>query len=310
QQRPGQQAVRSSVAGRDRRGAAAQGFGSGVFVAGALADQRQRANHALPGVEAVGRLALAANLLGRVQFRLDRRDHPLGDLVLGRENVGQVTVVTLGPDVIADLGLDQLRGDADTVAGSPHAALKHITNPELAPDLLHIDCPAFVGEGRIPGDDEEPADAGECSDDLLDYAVGEIFLLWIAAHVDKGQYRDRRLVGEGRAGRRYCRRSAGDHAVGSDRPRDVLELLLADVLKGKVELARGILLHPRRDANPARRGQAFEPGRDINPVTKDVAVLDDDVTDVDADAQLDAVVRGHAGVAVCHLALHFDGTTQ
>jgi hypothetical protein len=36
---------------------------------------------------------------------------------------------------------------------------------------------ALVGEGRIAGDDEEPADAGERGDDLLDHAVGEIFLL-------------------------------------------------------------------------------------------------------------------------------------
>src|SRR5262249_54534529 len=108
----------------------------------------------------------------------------------------------------------------------------------------------------------------------------EIFLLRVAAHILEGQYRDRRLVGERRvgAGPHNCRTRSCDHAVGTDRPRDVLELLLADILKGEIELARGILLHARRDADPARFRQPLEPGCDIDPVAKDVAVLDENVT--------------------------------
>ena len=100
------------------------------------------------------------------------------------------------------------------------------------------------------------------------------------------------------------------HSVDPHRPRDVLELLLADVFEGEVELARGILLHPRRDADAAGLGQSFEPRRDIDAVAKDVAVLDDDVADIDADAKLDAVVGRYAGVAPGHLALHLDGAAQ
>ena len=90
---------------------------------------------------------MAANLLGRIQLRLDRRDHPLGDLVLHRENVGEVAVVALGPDVVAGCGFDQLRGDADAVAGFAHAAFEHIAHAKLAANLLHIDGLALVGEG-------------------------------------------------------------------------------------------------------------------------------------------------------------------
>jgi len=63
------------------------------------------------------------------------------------------------------------------------------------PDLLHIDRLAFVGKARIAGDHEQPADARERSDDLLDHAVGEILLLRVAAHVLERQHRDGRLVG-------------------------------------------------------------------------------------------------------------------
>src|SRR5216684_6136691 len=96
----------------------------------------------------------------------------------------------------AGQGIDQLRGDAHSLARLAHRTFEHIPDTELAPDLLHIDRLAFVGETRIAGDDEEPADAGESGDDLLYHAVGEILLLRIAAHIGEGQYRNRRLVGE------------------------------------------------------------------------------------------------------------------
>src|SRR6516162_2960076 len=93
-------------------------------------------------------------------------------------------------------GIDQLPGNADPVAALAHRAFKDIAHAEFATDLLHIDSLSFVREGRIAGDDKEPADARERGDNFLDHAVGEIFLLWITAHVLERQYRDRRLVGQ------------------------------------------------------------------------------------------------------------------
>src|ERR1700730_8473611 len=93
-------------------------------------------------------------------------------------------------------GIDQLPGDTYSRARFPHRAFEDIADPQLAPDFFHINGLALVRKTRIAGDDEEPADAGERSDDLLDHAVDEIFLLRITAHIGKGQYRDRRLVGQ------------------------------------------------------------------------------------------------------------------
>src|SRR5438552_7186611 len=94
----------------------------------------------------------------------------------------------------AGFGIDQLRGDAHPVAALAHAAFEHIAHAEFAADLLHIDRLALVGEARIAGDDEEPADAAERGDDLLDHAVGEILLLRVAARILERQDGDRRLV--------------------------------------------------------------------------------------------------------------------
>jgi hypothetical protein len=99
-------------------------------------------------------------------------------------------------------------------------------------------------------------------------------------------------------------------AEGADGPRDVLELLLADVFEGEVEPACRILLHPRRYADPAGLGQAFEPGCDVDAIAKDVAVLDDDVADIDPDAPLYAPLGRNRVVALGHARLHLDRAAQ
>ena len=93
-------------------------------------------------------------------------------------------------------------------------------------------------------------------------------------------------------------------------PGDVLDLLLAHVLKREIELVPHLLVRRRADADPARLGQRFEPGGNIDAVAEDVAILDDDVTDIDAHAKFDPPSRRHGGIADDHFALHLDGTAH
>jgi len=92
--------------------------------------------------------------------------------------------------------MEPLRSDAHAPARFAHRAFEHVADAQLAPDLFHIDGLPFVGEARITGDHEQPPDARECGDYLLDHAIGEIFLLRVAAHIGKGQHRNRWLVGK------------------------------------------------------------------------------------------------------------------
>ena len=46
-----------------------------------------------------------------------------------------------------------------------------------------------------------------------------------------------------------------------------------------------------RDADAAGLGQRLQPGRDIDAVAEEIAALDDDVAEIDADAQADPPVR-------------------
>ena len=94
--------------------------------------------------------------------------------------------------------VDQLRGDAHAPASFANRAFEDIADPKVAPNPLYVDNLALVRKTRIPGDDEEPADAAECGNDLFDHTVGEILLFRVAAQIGERQHRDRWLVGEGK----------------------------------------------------------------------------------------------------------------
>ena len=137
----------------------------------------------------------------------------------------------------AGRGLDQLRGDAHSIGGLAHATLQHIAHAELASDLLHIDAAALISEAQIAGDHEEPADPAQCCDDLLDHTVSEIFLLRITAHIGEGQHRNRWLV---RQRQSPCWLLGGflrADTVYAQRPDDIFEALLAEVIEFGIDLA-------------------------------------------------------------------------
>ena len=95
--------------------------------------------------------------------------------------------------------------------------------------------------------------------------------------------------------------------IDPDRPCDVLEVLLADILEAQVEPVPHLSWTVARNANAARLRQRFEPGRDVDAVAVDVAVLDDDVAEIDADAEFDPLRARASGVALGHALLHGHG---
>src|SRR3546814_91988 len=118
--------------------------------------EAERAHHESPGVDAVRLLAGGAQALLGVEVGLHRGHDVLGDVVLDGENVLQLAVVLLGPDVLAGLGVDELNGDAQVPARRPHAALEDVAHAEIAGDLPDVHGLALVDETRIAGDHEEP----------------------------------------------------------------------------------------------------------------------------------------------------------
>ena len=111
----------------------------------------------------------------------------------------------------------------------------------------------------------------ERGDDLLDHAVGEIFLLRVAAHVLERQHRDRRLVGQRQGGDGLSRRRFGLHPIHPDRLRDVLDLLIAEIVEGQRQLVADVVARCSRDADRAGLGESFQPGGDIDAVAEQIA---------------------------------------
>jgi hypothetical protein len=91
---------------------------------------------------------------------------------------------------------------------------------------------------------------------------------------------------------------------------NILQLLLANVFKGDLELPRGVLLHTGRDAYAARFRHGLEARRDIHSIPKYVTVLSHDVTLVDADAKLDPAVLRSSGIPLGHTSLNFKATAE
>ena len=61
------------------------------------------------------------------------------------------------------------------------------------------------------------------------------------------------------------------------------------------------------NANPTRLCDPFETHCNIDPITIDVIFVDDNITDVDANAEFDPFVLRHVGVPCGDAALDFDG---
>ena len=71
-----------------------------------------------------------------------------------------------------------------------------------------------------------------------------------------------------------------------------------------------LVAHGSRNADAARLGQRFQPRRNVNAVAGDVRAIDDDVAEVDADAELEALVSRLRLVRHRHGPLHVDRAPQ
>jgi len=60
-----------------------------------------------------------------------------------------------------------------------------------------------------------------------------------------------------------------------------------------------------RYAQPSGIAEGFQTGGNIDAVAEDVVAIDDDVADIDPDAEDDARVLGHACIAADHAALDY-----
>ena len=74
--------------------------------------------------------------------------------------------------------------------------------------------------------------------------------------------------------------------VHAHRPGDIFDVLRPKIFVAQRQLGLDLLVDAPRDANPSARGQAFQPGRDVDPIAINAFAVDNDIPEVDADAKL------------------------
>ena len=88
---------------------------------------------------------------------------------------------------------------------------------------------------------------------------------------------------------------------------DILDQLLAQIFEDQTPAVAQMIAYTPRDADFPASDQSLEPGSDIDPVAKDVALLDHDVASINADAKTHGVVRRRR-IRLIHGLLDLDGT--
>ena len=248
---------------------------------------------------AFGCAAAAGRLLG-IHLVGQRGDDDLDDLVLNLEDVRQLTVEALGPEVAFGLAVQQLGGDAHAIAGLAHAALQEVAGRQGCGNVLGLDGASLVLERLVARDNLEGPEARQGGDDVLRHAVGEKGLVRVVGEGREGQDGDGRprlrLGRRRRLGRPCLRRPVPD----LERPGDVLDLLQPAVPPSEIEAVAHLAVGIVREGHPAGRGQGLQAGGQIDPVAEQIAGLVDDVAQMHADTQADRPVtvarqlrRGH-----------------
>src|SRR5208282_5040161 len=90
-------------------------------------------------------------------------------------------------------------------------------------------------------------------------------------------------------------------------PGDIIDLLLDAIGKHQRQLAAHLVAGKVRDAQTARLADRFKAGRDIHTVAEDVLTVDDDIADINADAEDNSLVLPVIVVAPDNAALNGDG---
>ena len=98
--------------------------------------------------------------------------------------------------------------------------------------------------------------------------------------------------------------------VGANRPADVFDLLLAEIRVRELEPVADLIADRRGDADSPGLRHGLEPRRHVDAVAEDVAVFDDDIAEIEADAVEQGARRRHVAIAPRHALLKIDGANQ
>src|SRR5215471_8477181 len=93
------------------------------------------------------------------QCRFDHTRDRRRNIILKLEDICELGIEAISPEIGAVGRIKQLHSNADAVSSLPNRAFQHIQDAKLSADLLYVYGSILVGKARISGDYKEPADA-------------------------------------------------------------------------------------------------------------------------------------------------------
>ena len=216
--------------------------------------------------------------------------------VLHGEDLGEVAIETVCPDVRAALRVDELAGNADAVADLRTLPSSRYRTPSSRPTCFtstglplrqSSSCARYVQLGQLR----------EIGDNVFADTVRKILLFEFSAHVVEGEDGNTRLVrwcrqwrclGRWRGLVRYVQ-SVDAHGL------DVLEALFAGIDEVGRDLALNLPPGVLGNRDAAGLGDAFDPRCDIDAVSKNIVTLDNNIANIDTDAEPNGIRFGPTG---------------
>src|SRR5206468_5156402 len=85
------------------------------------------------------------------EFYAERGYYRLGNFILDRENIREIAVVSIGPDVSTGRSVNQLRRYPNSIARLANATFEHMCDPNRASVVLHFHYAPLEREPRVTG---------------------------------------------------------------------------------------------------------------------------------------------------------------
>ena len=116
-------------------------------------------------------------------FRLELGGDRPGDFALNGKEIRDIAIVGLRPEVGIGAGIDELRVDAQMIAGALHAAFEEMRHAEFLSDLPQVTRFGLVLAGRGAADHFEIGDPGQVGKNFILHASREVGVFLVGAQV-------------------------------------------------------------------------------------------------------------------------------
>jgi len=107
----------------------------------------------------------------------------LRHLALQPQDIAEIPLIRLRPEVLIRRGLDQLGRDPHAVARAHHRSFHNTIHPQLPGNLRHTLLRASVAHRGGPGDHAQGADFSQVRNEFVRHPIGKIVLLLIARKI-------------------------------------------------------------------------------------------------------------------------------